>query len=71
MIGDELPAFLTVAQVARLLRVHVQTVRSAVKRGEIPGVVRIGRMVRCNRDALLRLGLIAMPKGAKNGTRVE
>ncbi len=47
------PAFLTVEELARLLRCNVKTAYGAIERGEIPGVLRLGRMIRIRRAALL------------------
>ena len=38
---------------ARLLRVNRKTLYDAVRAGEVPGVVRVGRSIRIGRDALL------------------
>ena len=45
---------LTVDEAARLLRVNRKTLYDAVRAGEVPGVVRVGRSIRIGRDALLR-----------------
>ena len=47
------PEVLTVPELAALLRVSLPTVYSAVKRGEVPGVVRIGRVVRLHRETVV------------------
>jgi excisionase family DNA binding protein len=52
--GVELPAVLTVEEVASLLRVDRKTAYAAVVRGEVPGVRRLGRCIRISRDAVLR-----------------
>jgi excisionase family DNA binding protein len=49
-----LPPVLTVDEAARLLRVNRKTLYDAVRAGEVPGVVRLGRSIRIGRDALLR-----------------
>ncbi len=49
-----LPQVLTVDEAARLLRVNRKTLYDAVRAGEVPGVVRLGRSIRIGRDALLR-----------------
>jgi excisionase family DNA binding protein len=49
-----LPSVLTVDEAARLLRVNRKTLYEAVRAGEVPGVVRVGRSIRIGRDALLR-----------------
>ncbi|MCL6521394.1 MAG: helix-turn-helix domain-containing protein [Firmicutes bacterium] len=48
---DGEPLVLTVAEVARLLRVGQTTLRQALKRGDIPHV-RLGRRILIRRDAL-------------------
>ena len=54
MSNNQLPAILTADEVADLMRVNRKTVYEAVKRGEIPGVVKVGRSLRFSRDELLR-----------------
>jgi excisionase family DNA binding protein len=49
-----LPPVLTVDEAARLLRVNRKTLYDAVRAGEVPGVVRVGRSIRIGREALLR-----------------
>lgn len=49
-----LPLVLTVDELAALLRVDRKSVYSAIQRGEIPGVRRLGRTVRLHRDTVLR-----------------
>jgi excisionase family DNA binding protein len=44
---------LTVDEVAALLRVERKTVYAAIQRAEIPGVRRIGSILRISRDAVL------------------
>lgn len=43
---------LTVDEVADLLRVDRKTVYEAIRRRELPGVVRVGRAIRVSRVAL-------------------
>ena len=50
---DKLPVFLKAEEIAKLLRIHINTVYEAAARDEIPGVVRVGRNVRFRRDAVL------------------
>ncbi|MBI3129507.1 MAG: helix-turn-helix domain-containing protein [Candidatus Tectomicrobia bacterium] len=50
--GD-LPAVLTVDELAEFLRVGRDTVYQAIAKGEIPGACRIGRTIRISRDAML------------------
>jgi excisionase family DNA binding protein len=64
MMDETLP-FLNVREAAELLRMHVQSVRAAIGRGEIPAI-RIGRQYRLSREALLRLGLSPTNGGRKN-----
>lgn len=46
-------AVLTIDEAARLLRVNRKTLYQAVKLGQVPGVVRLGRVIRLSRTALL------------------
>jgi excisionase family DNA binding protein len=48
-----LPDVLTVDELATILRVERKTVYGAIARGEIPGVRRIGAILRVSRDAVL------------------
>ena len=48
-----LPPVLTVDEAARFLRLNRKTLYDAVRAGELPGVVRVGRSIRIGRDALL------------------
>ncbi|NVB39584.1 helix-turn-helix domain-containing protein [Pseudenhygromyxa sp. WMMC2535] len=47
------PEVMTADEVASLLRVNRKTIYEAVQRDEIPGVVRIGRVLRFHREAVL------------------
>lgn len=47
------PDVLTVDETAALLRVNRKTVYDAIKRGELPGVRRLGRSIRLSRSAVL------------------
>jgi excisionase family DNA binding protein len=47
------PEVLTVEEAAALLRVNHKTLRDAIRRNEVPGVVRLGRVIRLSRTALL------------------
>ena len=49
----ELPAVLTVAEVAELLRVNRNTVYDLFQRREIPGGRKVGRCIRFSRDAVV------------------
>lgn len=51
--ASELPAVLTVEELAAFLRLNRKTVYECLSRGEIPGVRRLGRTIRINRDAVL------------------
>jgi len=42
-----------VEEAAALLRVNHKTLRDAIRRNEVPGVVRLGRVIRLSRTALL------------------
>ena len=52
-LNNNLPEFLKAEEVAELLRVNRKTVYEAASRDEIPGVVRVGRVIRFRRDAVL------------------
>ena len=52
-LNSNLPEFLKAEEVAELLRVNRKTVYEAASRDEIPGVVRVGRVIRFRRDAVL------------------
>jgi excisionase family DNA binding protein len=47
------PEVLTVPELAALLRVSLPTLYAAVKRGEVPGVVHIGRVLRLHRETVV------------------
>jgi excisionase family DNA binding protein len=49
----ELPRVLTPDELAKVLRVRRRSVYEAISRGDIPGVRRIGRKVRIDRDSVL------------------
>lgn len=46
------PTLLTVPEAAEYLRTSPNALRIAISRGQVPGVVRIGRRVRINKEAL-------------------
>jgi excisionase family DNA binding protein len=62
------PQFMTVAEVASLLRVHEKTiVRLALRDASMP-CVRLGRVVRFEREALMRwLARRGSPKNHRSG----
>ncbi|MFB1484199.1 helix-turn-helix domain-containing protein [Corallococcus sp. RDP092CA] len=47
------PEFLTVEEAAALLRVNRKTLYEAIRLGQVPGIARLGRVLRIHRDALL------------------
>ncbi|NPC50965.1 DNA-binding protein [Corallococcus sp. AB032C] len=47
------PDFLTVDEAAELLRVNRKTLYEAIRLGQVPGVVRLGRCVRLSRATML------------------
>jgi excisionase family DNA binding protein len=47
-------AFLTVPELAELLRISRNAAYLAIERGEVPGVVRIGRTIRIRRSAVVQ-----------------
>lgn len=51
---DSLPPFITVSEFAKVLRISKNKAYEAAKRGEIPGVVRLGRLIRIPRESLLQ-----------------
>ncbi|NRD59209.1 helix-turn-helix domain-containing protein [Corallococcus exiguus] len=50
---DSSPSFLTVDEAAELLRVNRKTLYEAIRLGQVPGVVRLGRCVRLSRATML------------------
>ena len=50
---QSLPALLTSGEVAALLRTTRRAVYAMVERGQLPGVVRLGRRVLFRQDAML------------------
>jgi excisionase family DNA binding protein len=57
-----LPPILTPEDLAKLLRMRRRAVLDAIGRGELPGVRRVGRKIRADRDTILRW--IAEGRGA-------
>jgi excisionase family DNA binding protein len=51
--GDESSPVLTVEELAVLLRINRKTAYSAVRAGEIPGVRKVGGVIRVHRDTVL------------------
>lgn len=51
--ASQLPLILTVEELAELLRVNRKTAYAAISAGEIPGVRRIGNVIRAHRDTVL------------------
>ena len=49
----DLPPVLTVIEAAEFLRISRGSAYALAKRGELPGVFRLGRTLRVNRDAML------------------
>jgi excisionase family DNA binding protein len=49
----DLPEFLKAEELAELLRLNRKTIYEAASRGEIPGAIRVGRVLRFRRDAVL------------------
>jgi excisionase family DNA binding protein len=47
------PTLITVAEVAAVLRTSKKAIYAMVERGQLPGIVRIGRRVLVREDALL------------------
>jgi excisionase family DNA binding protein len=50
---SQAPVLLTSVEVAELLRTTKKAIYSMVERGQLPGIVRIGRRVLVREDALL------------------
>ncbi|MBZ4331073.1 helix-turn-helix domain-containing protein [Corallococcus sp. AS-1-12] len=50
---ESAPSFLTVDEAAELLRVNRKTLYEAIRLGQVPGVVRLGRCVRLSRATML------------------
>ena len=51
--ADSLPLLLTCDDVANALRTSKKAIYAMIERGQLPGVVRIGRRVLVRQDALL------------------
>ncbi|MGH1347190.1 MAG: helix-turn-helix domain-containing protein [Nannocystales bacterium] len=53
MSPTDTPAeFLTVSEVAKLLRVERKTIYEAIRRDQLPGVIRLGRAIRIHAATL-------------------
>ena len=52
--SPDLPAILTVDELATLLRVNRKTAYDAIAEGRIPGARRVGRVIRVSRDTVLQ-----------------
>jgi len=64
-----LPTLLTVDEFANLLRVNRNTLYDAIKKGQVPGVRRIGRVIRICRATVLEWFRGQGPGTLKNGER--
>jgi len=53
LAGSRLPVLLTTVEVADLLRTTKKAVYAMVERGQLPGVVRVGRRVLFREEALV------------------
>jgi excisionase family DNA binding protein len=53
LTASNAPAFLTVEEAAELLRVNRKTLYEAIRLDQVPGVARLGRILRIHRDTLL------------------
>ena len=62
-----LPALMRVEELAAVLRVNPKTLYALIRRGEIPGVVRVGRVIRMNRDVVVRW----LSEGQVRGSRKQ
>jgi excisionase family DNA binding protein len=66
------PLVLTVEEAAKVLRIGRTAMYDAVRAGEVPGVIRVGRSIRISRHALERmLGLQNGHGPARNGAGGE
>lgn len=59
---DRLPPLLTAEEAAEYLRLTLRAFYAAVERGQIPGVLKLGRRVRVRREALLSLAGAPSPR---------
>jgi len=51
--GETMSEMLTVSEAAALLRVDRKTLYSAIRRGDVRGVIQLGRVIRIQRRALV------------------
>ena len=65
---SRLPTFITVDELAVLLRINRNTAYEAVQRGEVPGVTRIGRKIRVCRNTVVEW-LRGKGRGARSNRR--
>lgn len=65
--SSEVLDFLTVEEAAALLRVNRKTLYESIRLGQVPGIVRLGRVLRIRRSALVNWmpGNIGPALGAK------
>ena len=63
---DELPAVLSIEEAADFLRINHKTLRTAIKRHQVPGVIKVGRIYRVGRDALIRWAGCEPPAQSEN-----
>lgn len=54
VVTAEMPDIMTVEELALLLRVNRKTLYEAVSKHQIPGVRRVGRIIRISRQAVLK-----------------
>jgi excisionase family DNA binding protein len=55
-LDDGLPEWLTVDEVAKILRIGRRQAYAAIANGEIPGARRIGKTIRVRRKAIEKMG---------------
>jgi excisionase family DNA binding protein len=70
---DPAESFLTVAEVAEMLKLNQQTVRNWIDQGSLPAL-RVGRRVRIRRsdfDQLIASGATTGASGTRDGTTAE
>lgn len=67
MSSTSLPEVLTVPEVCKLLRLSKNTVYEAARKNRIPGMVRVGKVLRFSRDRVL--AWIDTGQGALSGSK--